>query len=162
MAGNYRRQQFNMNQRRMPEVVPVAPIHANPECGCNEQSSKQFQPQQCGCGDSDNTAAGLSRRGTRAKENDSLVDRLLSFVSPFFTKIFGREPELEDIIILGLIIMLVYDMIKASRESSKEDGGAAKNRETESGGLLGGLSGLIPKNLNDNDILLLALFYIFF
>ena len=69
----------------------------------------------------------------------SLIDTLIDKISPFFKKLFGKDIKLEDIIIIGLIILLVIEK--------------AKNKEKTSFSI---------KNLTDNDFLLLALFYIFF
>ncbi len=80
------------------------------------------------------------------KEN-SVINKILGLLSPIFEKFFGREARLEDIIIIGLIILLVFEKNKGGIVEKKQN--SDKN-----------ISSLI-KNFSDNDILLLALFYIF-
>ena len=69
----------------------------------------------------------------------SLIDGIIELLSPVFKKILGREATLEDVIILGVIILLVVEKLKSPEKQP-----------------------FSLKNLTDNDFLLLALFYIFF
>ena len=74
-----------------------------------------------------------------ASKGKSLIDGILDFLSPVFKKLLGRDANLEDVIILGVIILLAVEKLKSPEKQP-----------------------FSLKNLTDNDFLLLALFYIFF
>ena len=126
----------------MPEVVPVAPIRELPE-----RPAPQEEPP--------------ARRAECKPEKPpepAFTDRVLSFLSPLFKRLLGREPEIEDLILAGVILLFLYDRMKSKKECDGDGkthtGGRNEKKE-------GGLASLLAANFSDQDLLLLALFYIF-
>ncbi len=108
---------------RPPEVVSVKDEHCGNPCA---------NAAQMACDKSE-------------EKKPSIIDKLVSLVSPLFKKFFGREARLEDVIILGIIIVLLIERLKNGDNDKKTE-----KKEAFS-----------LKNLTDNDILLVALLYIF-
>lgn len=155
MARYYReRRMMPRGAGRMPETVRVAPIHA----GEQHDAPPLLEPSRV----HHEEAAGHRGEHNPEKRPEagpvSFIDRILSFLSPLFTKLFGRKPELEDLILAGVILLFLYDRVKSKKENA--DCGETKEpvcREKKESGL----AALLPSNFSDQDLLLLALFYIF-
>lgn len=89
-------------------------------------------------------SAEKTKEATPLVPRKSLIDSVIEKLSPFFSKIAGRELKLEDIIIIGLIILLIMEKAKNKKDATDKE-----------------KTNFSLKNLTDNDFLLLALFYIF-
>lgn len=155
-----------------PETVSVAPIRESrsgvlsrsaerlPERGASERDSSEERRLAAsgGCVPVPREYAPARKRALPAG-SASLTDHVLAFLSPLFRKLLGREPEPEDLILAGVILLFLYDRMKSKKENGSA-GGAPP--ETENAGQPGGLAALFSGREADRDILLLALFYIFF
>ena len=171
MARYYRRRRIPPRRAAyMPEVVPVAPIremqedrpmhsmHDLPEKPPREEAEHEEHvlppPPHHAKPPDFHTECNPDKR----PETSSFIDRILSFLSPFFKRLFGRDPELEDLILAGVIVLFLYDRMK-SKQERRDAGKERENPPLEKKN--GGLAALLPNNFSDQDLLLLALFYIF-
>lgn len=191
MRRHSRRREPQRAVGRGPETVSVAPIRESrsgvlsrsaerlPERGASErgfpeQDTAGRSPAERGSSERGSLERRLaapggcvlaSREHAPARKralpagSASLTDHVLAFLSPLFRKLLGREPEPEDLILAGVILLFLYDRMKSKKENGPA-GGAPP--ETENAGQPGGLAALFSGREADRDILLLALFYIFF